>query len=481
MKGILDELPESLDETYERVLRNINKANRDHAFHLLQCITVAVRPLRVEDLAEVLAVDFDAARNGGIPNLKPDWRWSDQHQAVLSTCSSLIAIVYDGYSQVVQFSHFSVKEFLTSDRLACSSGDVSRYHIPLSPAHTILAQACLGVLLRLDDHITEDNAPDIPLVDYAARHWMGHAQFEDVSSHIQDVMEYFFDADKPHWAAWHHMYDIDDYDWPDFTPDPAVPTQAPLYCAALCGFYDLTEHLVIKDPESVKANGGRMVTPLIAALHGSHFRVADLLHTHGSDIHARGKWGGTVLHGASCNGLVDIVRWLLDHDADVNARDIDGFTPLHLRWTLGYPEVCRILLEHNADINARDKFGKVPLHWVAMIEGESDVLDATNMLKTMQLLLDHGADPNVRDDDGCTPLHDSSWWKRKGHVTGRGTVEGSRLLLDHGADIDAENKHGKTPLQLAFEKGHREMAEFLLGRGAKRLGIALSSVPYAPI
>jgi hypothetical protein len=213
VKGILDELPESLDGTYERVLRSINKANRDHAFRLLQCVTVAVRPLRVEELAEVLAVDFDATRNGGMPNVKPDWRWSDQHQAVLSTCSSLIAIVDDGHYQVVQFSHFSVKEFLTSDRLACSCGDVSRYHILLSPAHLILAQACLGVLLRLDEHITRYNASDIPLACYAARHWVDHAQFEDVSSHIQDVMVYFFDADKPHWAAWHRVYDIDNQDW----------------------------------------------------------------------------------------------------------------------------------------------------------------------------------------------------------------------------------------------------------------------------
>ena len=168
VRGILEELPETLDETYERVLREINKANRQHACRLLQCLTVALRPLRVEELAEVLAIDF-APAHGGIPQSNPNWRWADQHQAVLSTCSSLIAIVDDSGYKVVQFSHFSVKEYLTSDRLACSSGDVSRYHIILEPAHTILAQACLGVLLRLDDGINADNVNDIPLVEYAAR------------------------------------------------------------------------------------------------------------------------------------------------------------------------------------------------------------------------------------------------------------------------------------------------------------------------
>ena len=449
MKGILDELPESLDETYERILRSINKANRDHALRLLQCITAAVRPLRVEELAEVLAVDFDATRNGGIPNLKPEWRWSDQHQAVLSTCSSLIAIVDNGHSQVVQFSHFSVKEYLTSDRLACTSGDVSRYHILLSPAHTILAQACLGVLLRLDKHITKDNASDISLADYAAQYWVDHAQFEDVSSHIQDMMEYFFDADKPHWAAWHRVYDIDDRNWWEFTPDPVVPSPMPLYYAALCGFYDLAEHLVVKNPEHVNARGGRMVTPLVAALHRGHFRVADLLHGHCADINARGASEGTALRAASIDGLVDIVRWLLDHGADVNARNAYRNPPLTMIDVLRRPEISRMLLENHADVNIRGELGKTALHWAAVFR---------NMLESMQLLLDHGADPNVQGDDGRTPLHDSCH---------HGKIESSRLLLDHGADINAKDYEGRTPLQAALEAGRQDVAKFLSGRGAK--------------
>src|SRR6202789_780008 len=141
VRRTLDELPESLDETYERLLKEIKKPNRDHARRLLQCLVVAVRPLNVKELAEVLAVDFDDAE--GIPKLNPDWRWEDEEQALLTSCSSLIAIVETDNSRVVQFSHFSVKEFLTSDRLATLNGNISRYFIDFEPAHTILAQACL--------------------------------------------------------------------------------------------------------------------------------------------------------------------------------------------------------------------------------------------------------------------------------------------------------------------------------------------------
>ena len=78
----------------------------------------------MQELAEVLAVDFDDAE--GIPRLKPNWRSRDEERAILTSCSSLITTVEaDGFG-VVQFSHFTAKEFLTSDRLASSSGDVLR-------------------------------------------------------------------------------------------------------------------------------------------------------------------------------------------------------------------------------------------------------------------------------------------------------------------------------------------------------------------
>ena len=123
VRQILEDLPESLDETYERILKEIRKPNQGHAHRLLQCLVAAVRPLLVEELAEVLAVDFIAE---GIPKLNLGWRWEDQDAAVMSACSSLVIIVKVGDSRIVQFSHFSVKEFLTANRLAEPIRDVSR-------------------------------------------------------------------------------------------------------------------------------------------------------------------------------------------------------------------------------------------------------------------------------------------------------------------------------------------------------------------
>jgi ankyrin repeat protein len=454
-------LPDTLDETYERVLKDINKANQKHAIRLLHCMTVAIRPLLVEELAEVLAVDFDAAQQGGIPELNPNWRWTDHHQAVLSTCSSLIAIVNDRGSQVVQFSHFSVKEYLTSDRLANASRDVSCYHSLPESAHTILAQACLGVLLRLDDLVDDGNG-EIPLATYAANHWVEHARFKDVPSRVLDAVEALLDADKPHHAACLRLHPIDESSYWFLFADADMPRGGALYYASFYGFYDLAKRLAAKHPEHVNARGGTLLSPLGAALYRKHFEVAELLHEHGADVNVRSNREFTVLHVASRGGFVDTARWLLNHGADANAQKDDGWTALHLAAWNKYLEIVQMLLEHNADIHAQNDRGEVALHLVACH------YEAYSQINVLQLLLDHGSDINARDNWGSTPLHHSSYRRSSGvdDDTGKGSVEGTRLLLEHGASMDAENNKGETAFQVAIEEGHHEMVEFLWGLGS---------------
>ena len=76
---------------------------------------VSIRPLRAEELAEILAIQFDKEAP---PTFNTDWRPAYAEETIISVCSSLVAIVDRGDHQVVQFSHFSVKEYLTSERLA---------------------------------------------------------------------------------------------------------------------------------------------------------------------------------------------------------------------------------------------------------------------------------------------------------------------------------------------------------------------------
>jgi len=147
IRHALEELPDTLDATYERTLQEIDGTNREFARRLLLCVAVVSRPLRVEGLAECLAFDFNA---GPIPKYPEDWRSENPVEAVLSTCSTLLALVNVDDSQVIQFSHFSVLEFLTSSRFAEKGAEIScHYHISTTTAHTLVAQACLGILLDM--------------------------------------------------------------------------------------------------------------------------------------------------------------------------------------------------------------------------------------------------------------------------------------------------------------------------------------------
>jgi hypothetical protein len=160
---------------------------------------VASRPLRVEELAEFLAFEFG---EGSIPDFNPDWRPENPADEVLTTCSSLIMIVKVGGSRVIQFSHFSVKEYLMSSRIAEAGNAVSQYQVLLGPANAAVANACLAVLLKLSPNSNKGTIEDVPLALYAARHWLDHALFDNVSLGIQDGLIELFDPNKPHFVVW---------------------------------------------------------------------------------------------------------------------------------------------------------------------------------------------------------------------------------------------------------------------------------------
>ena len=477
IRRTLKELPTSLDETYERVLKEIGPANRDHAYRLLQCLAVAIRPLRVEELAEILVLDYDGS-NGVTPKVIEDWRLEDRQESVLSTCSSLITLVDDGNFRVVQFSHSSVKEFLTSDRLAASKGDISDFHIMPEPAHTTLAQACLGILLQLDGGSNCDQVySSFPLARYASQHWVEHAQFGTVSSRIEDGMRRLFDSSEPYFAAWLQLHDVDD-PWSSF--GYYMGPGSPLYYASLCGFRDLAAHIIAKHPEQVNATSGCNFAPLAAALYKKHFDAAELLYRHGAPVGTTGVIYRSLLQAASSDGSVDVVRWLLKHGADTDSKDLAHRTPLFSAAMSGNSEVVLTLLQYGASINAADCERYTPLNKASfgghvetvriLLQHGADVNKADDYSNSLlnvsrrrrfdiaRLLLDHLADVGVEDWDRKTPLHYASLWS---------TAEMVHLMLDRGANPNAEDIKGQTALHLASSEGNTETMRSLLDRGAR--------------
>ena len=374
--------------------------------------------MRVEELAEILALDSKVGF-GAMPGLNESWWREDQEQAMLSSCSSLITVVDNGHSRVVQFSHFSVKQFLIPDQPATApiQRGTSWFHITLEDAHMTLTQACLATLLRLDGSSSKDQVEhNFPLARYASQHWLEHAQFGKVSSWIGDGTQRLFDSTRPYFTTWLRLYNIDDH-W-NRSGNAWVARGSPLYYASLCGFRDLAEHIIKGHPEQINAIGGRRHSPLAAALCKEHFHVAELLLEHGASVDVTDYDNQTLLQAASADGRNDVTRWLLDHGADMNSQRDDLGTPIHLATANGHPDVIETLLEYEVNVDSADSDGRTALH-LASSSGKAEIV---------QLLLDRGANANAADKDGCTPL--SLTW----------TTEVESLLLDYGASPGGEGR-----------------------------------------
>ena len=473
----LGELPETLDEIYDLTLKDIGEQNWEYARRLFQCVAAASRPLRVEELAEFLAFDYDAEST---PTLREDWRHEDPAHAVRSTCSSLLAIVDVDGTRVIQFAHFSVKEYLTSSRLADAKPTLSRFHVSMSEAHTIVVQACLGVLLHIDEGITEDGLKKLPLAEYAAEHWAVHARFDDVSPSIQKGIKCLFDPNHHHFSVWVWIFD-------PASPGSRYirsgrPSQArgtALHYSAFCGIQDAVEFLVVERSQDVDARGfDGNETPVIVASREGHSEVVQALLEHGADIETRDNYFYSAVEHASTRGHLKVVQVLLERGADVNkAVDQRNNTILHLASSFGHPKVVRMILEHGANVHARDIDDLTPLH-SAQDEGVARVLleyeanpNAQDKTKRtplyealdlrcaefVRVLLDNGADVNARDHQNRTPLHLASRW---------GYLDGVRLLLQRGTDIHARDDSGWTPFQVASARRHHDIMQFLLEHGA---------------
>ena len=446
VRHALDELPETLDGTYDRALREIDKANWEISYRLLQCVAVASRPLCVEELAEILSFDF---KTGPVPKFNEGWRSGDPVDAVLSTTSSLLAIVDSRGSRVIQFSHFSVKEYLTAPRLA-ETNTISRYHISLTLAHTLTARACLGILLHLDEHVVnQDDLKEYPLAEYAAKQWVDHARFEGVSEYVEDGMKALFNPSKLHLAICIWIYDPVSRSQFRQPERPFQHRRFPLQFAAFWGFHAIVEFLIIEHSQDVHSRSfDDESTALHMASRGGHEDVVHLLLEHGAELSAQDKDGRTALHLASENGHEKVALLLLEHGAELSAQDKDGRTALHLASKKGREKIALLLLEHGAELSAQDKDGRTALH-VASDNGHE---------KVALLLLEHGAEASAQDKDGWTVLHSAS---RYGHE------KFALLLLEHGAEPSAQDKHGLTALHLASKYGREKVALLLLEHGTE--------------
>jgi ankyrin repeat protein len=446
LREALKSLPKTLDDTYARILCNIDEEDCQDAVKILQWLTCSARPLQIEEVAEVVAVDIECD-----PRFDPGRRLREA-QDILAICSSLVTTTSETtkgshdktMGRQIRLAHFSVKEYLVSERV-----QATRYRIQEIRANVSIAEICLAYLLQFDspDSLTSQTIEEFPLARYAARYWTQHAQLagKDTGKVHLLIMELFL-SKRDAYVNWIRLFNPD-YPWKEPTITESLDKVAcPLYYASLAGLVE-SARLLLEDGADANAQGGEYGNALQAASAGGHEKVVQQLLDKGADVNAQGGPHGNALQAASAGGHEKVVQRLLDKGADVKSQGGFWGNALQAASAGGHNQVVQWLLDKGADINVQGGYYGNALQ-AASLEGRDQVV---------QQLLDKGASVNAQGGFWGNALQAASF---KGHD------QVVRRLLDKGADVNAQGGFYGNALQAASVKGHDPVVQRLLDKGA---------------
>jgi ankyrin repeat protein len=515
LQAALKSLPSTLDETYGRILRNIDEAWSQSVARILEWLVFSATPLRLTEVAELVAIDIDDD-----PPFDPNRRLPEPRD-ILTMCSSLITMTkekskegangkvnfedmtheYDDYEDIdstfdsehsgddnvaeeskiiVRLAHFSVKEYLISRQVQV--GPTIQYRILEVPVNTRIAEICLLYLFQFDrpDSLTAQTLELFPLLRYAARNWVTHARIAGTNSdRLNSLIMTLFLEQRETYTNWIRIFDPERVSERPLVWQYAVQPCSPLYYCSLGGLLEPAKRLIEHDAD-VKLSEGDLGSSLLAALKNEHEDIARLLVDSGADVAASApNWpvGMTALHCAARDGYEFLAAELLSKGAAVDAKTDTGETPLHMAVENGHIKIASQLLDHGANIEAQDNVGKVPLYDAivnkdrAMVElflgkgaalevkdllGRTIVLIAveTGQLDIIHILLEKAPNIQVADIRGQALIHYAA-------ASGLPTIVKQCMN-----DIERQDNSGRTALHVAANAGHEDVVQLLVQAGA---------------
>lgn len=304
---------------------------------LLQFLAYSERPLRLDEAIDALAVDassqprFDAANRTVIP------------EKISTYCAGLVILVKRQANNnkttvtEIQLAHFSVQEYLTSDRL---EGNIAN-ELQETAARLNIVNVCLSYLLDMDHSYTISGArQQYSMAQYSARYWAQNAAvIEGSDKQVAIVKEYF--SHRTAFEFGHQLYRPDGL-W-EAPNDLAKPVTC-LYYASVCGLFHSAKELLETGAE-VNTPGGYYGNALCVASSGGHEEVVRLLLEKGADWTVPTQSGLMPLHASLRYGHVSVIQLLLNKDSESCKKDNLGRSLLFMQ----YREIWKPLISYAID------------------------------------------------------------------------------------------------------------------------------------
>lgn len=193
-----------------------------------------------------------------------------------------------------------------------------------------------------------------------------------------------------------------------------------------------------------------------------YYDLAKLYIEKGTNIYHKDKEGDGVLFYALMNDNYELIKYIIKIDNKIiNFIDNVGYNSLIWYSATGFGNVniADLLIRHGIDVNYSNYKGINSL--IANILNRKcnrsvyggKIYNLNQNIKYINYLINKGININHIDIKSNTALHYAVVLNREKELI--------KLLLDNGAKVDIKNIQGKTPIDIAIEKGRKDIVDLL--------------------
>ncbi|KAI9854271.1 MAG: hypothetical protein M1813_001311 [Trichoglossum hirsutum] len=357
IENALRDLPKDLDETYHRMLLNVNEGRfANEARAVLRWLAASERPLKLSEAAEAAVFCYSPESGSVSVNLKKRFKRLTGIRSVLSGLVTISRLddrphfedeeTDYWHDASVNFAHFSVKEYLECNRV-----DPAEFRLLESDTQSFILKSCLAYIHYYDNQASKEaGSEQFPLLLYACKYWPYHAieLYYHEGQTIGRLAELLAIHKGPTLILSTRVaLGLEDREFQE-TLSPILcywlknsesgnsftelkfdfESSSAIHLASSVGEKGLVK-LLLDSGVNVKKEDHCRITALHWAASCGHEAIVELLLQNGADIEKEGDNGGTPLASAIENGYEAVTELLLVKGAKVDYKYHPGVGGLH--------------------------------------------------------------------------------------------------------------------------------------------------------